>query len=365
METAEGEAAEVKEASGVTMSETESSGGFPVYGPEDVRALLDYDGCITAVRSAMARFSGDGRPQPLRTVAEIAPAAFLGLMPGWLGEPDGFGAKVISVFPDPQRPGRSFHRGIVVLFDRVSGKVECIADAGEVTEIRTAAASAVATDALARADARRLALYGCGAQAASHLHALVRVRQLEQVLVWGRSFERASRFADRMGREVSVPVRAVADAHEAAVAADIICTVTGSPAPVLLGGWVQPGTHVNAVGSSQPGPAEIDEALVVSSRYVVDSRRSALAAASEFLLAKKAGLVGDDHIVAEIGEILLGRVPGRKSKEDITVYKSLGHIVQDLAAVQYLHARAMSGGDRRPVQRAAAAEAPPGIEWRL
>lgn len=334
------------------MSETESNGGFPVYGADAVRALLDFDGCVTAIRAAMVRFSESGRAQPLRTVAEIAPSAFLGLMPGSLDEPEGFGAKVISVFPDPQRPGRSFHRGIIVLFDRVSGKVECIADAGVVTEIRTAAASAVASDALARPDARRLAIYGCGAQAASHLRALARVRQLEEVLVWGRSFERASGFADRMGSEVSVPVRAVADAREAAAAADIICTVTGSPSPVLFGAWVQPGTHVNAVGSSQPGPVEIDQALVISSRYIVDSRRSALAAAAEFLNARDAGLIDNDHIAAEIGEVLLGRVKGRTSANEITVYKSLGHIVQDLAAVKYLHTRAVTVGDRCTVQGA-------------
>jgi ornithine cyclodeaminase/alanine dehydrogenase-like protein (mu-crystallin family) len=326
---------------------SDSSGGFPVYGPEEVRDFLDYDGCIAAVRAAMSEFSAHGRPQPLRNIVEIAPSKFFALMPGSLGEPDGFGAKMFSVFPDPQQPGRSFHRGIVVLFDRDSGTVECIADAGEVTEIRTAAASAVATDALARPDARRLAVFGCGVQAASHVRALVRVRPLEEILIWGRSVERARSFADRMGREVAVPVRAIADASDAAASADIICTATGSPAPVLLGAWVRPGTHVNAVGSSHAGPVEIDHALVVSSRYIVDSRRSALAAAAEFLLAKEAGLVGDDHIVAEIGEVLLGRVPGRTSPDDITVYKSLGHVVQDLAAVKYLHSRAMREGGRR------------------
>jgi ornithine cyclodeaminase/alanine dehydrogenase-like protein (mu-crystallin family) len=330
---------------------TESSGGLPVYGPQEVRALLDYDGCIAAVRAAMSEFSAQGRPQPLRSIVEIAPSKSFALMPGSLGEPGGFGAKLFSVFPDLQQPGRSFHRGIVVLFDRESGVLECVADAGEVTEIRTAAASAVATDALARRDARRLAVFGCGVQAASHVRALVRVRPLEEILVWGRSVERASGFADRMGREVAVPIRAIADASEAAASADIICTVTGSDTPVLLGAWVQPGTHVNAVGSSRPGPVEIDHALLLSSRYIVDSRRSALAAAAEFLLAKEAGLVGDDHIAAEIGEVLLGRVPGRTSADDITVYKSLGHIVQDLAAVKYVHTRAMREGSRRTLRR--------------
>ncbi|HZT02343.1 MAG TPA: ornithine cyclodeaminase family protein [Steroidobacteraceae bacterium] len=324
------------------MTQAGPRGSVPFYGPEEVRALLDYEGCICAVRDAMAEFTADGKPQPLRSIFEIAPAKAFGMMPGTLVAPQGFGAKVLSVFADPARPGRSAHRGVVVLFDRESGQLACIADAGEVTEIRTAAASAVATDALARRDARTLAIFGCGAQAASHIRALVRVRKLEGILVWGRSMERAAAFAGQMEREVGVTVSAVADGREAA-AADIICTVTGSRTPVLLGEWVRPGTHVNAVGSSHPGPVEIDHALVKMSRYIADSRRSALAAAAEFLLAKEAGLIDDSHIVAELGEVLLGRVAGRRSTQEVTLYKSLGHIVQDLAAVSYLHARAGRG----------------------
>ena len=324
------------------MTHAGGNGGVPFYGPDEVRARLDYEGCIAAVRAAMAELSADGNAQPLRSIFEIAPARFFGLMPGTLAAPHGFGAKVLSVFGDPQRPGRSAHRGIVVLFDRESGQVSCIADAGEVTEIRTAAASAVATDALARPDARVLAMFGCGAQAASHIRALVRVRRLQQILVWGRSAERAAAFAEQMQREVAIPVRAVAEGRDAAAAAEIICTVSGARTPVLLGEWVRPGTHVNAVGSSHAGPVEVDHALVRKSRFIVDSRRSALAAAAEFLLAKEAGLIDDSHIVAEIGEVLLGRIPGRTSPEEITIYKSLGHIVQDLAAVSYLHARAGS-----------------------
>lgn len=325
------------------MKEEDCAGSVPYYGPREVRAALDYDGCMEAVRAAMAAFSADGNPQPLRNIVEIAPGKLFGLMPGTLTAPYGFGAKVLSVFADPAQAGRAVHRGLVVLFDRESGRVSCIAEAGEVTEIRTAAASAVATDVLAREDARTLAIFGCGAQAAAHVRALVRVRQLQTILVWGRSVERAALFAQRMAREVGIAVRAVAEARAAAAQADIICTVTGARTPVLLGEWVRPGTHVNAVGSSHAGPVEIDQALVLASRYIVDSRRSAMAAAAEFLLAKEAGAIDDGHIVAEIGEVLLGRIPGRTSPREITVYKSLGHIVQDLAAVSYLHARAGCG----------------------
>ena len=165
-------------------------GTVPFYGPEEVRAALDYDGCMAVVRTAMAEFSADGRPQPLRNIFEIDPEKFFGLMPGTLAAPHGFGAKLLSVFGDPRQPGRSAHRGVVVLFDRESGHVTCIADAGEVTEIRTAAASAVATDVLARRDAKILTIFGCGLQATSHIRALIRVRHLEEILVWGRSADR-------------------------------------------------------------------------------------------------------------------------------------------------------------------------------
>jgi ornithine cyclodeaminase len=319
---------------------------FPLYRAEDVRRLLDYDGCIAAVHEAMARFSAEGKPQPLRTIDEVAPSKLFALMPGSLPGPQGFGAKILSIFPDPARPGRSPHRGVVVLFEREHGKVECIADAEAVTEIRTAAASAVATAALARTDARRLAIFGCGLQAASHIRALTRVRPLEEVLVWGRSQQRARELAREMAQETGLPVRAVSDARAAAAAADILCTVTSSATPVLLGEWVRPGTHVNVVGSSHAVPVEVDHALVLASRFIVDSRRSALAAAAEFLRAKAAGLIGDEHIAAEIGEVLIGRIPGRRSAEEITVYKSLGHIVQDLAALTYLHAKAQGAAPR-------------------
>ncbi|HEV7138389.1 MAG TPA: ornithine cyclodeaminase family protein [Steroidobacteraceae bacterium] len=325
------------------MTAAHAPGAVRFYGPQDVRAALDYDGCIAAVRHAMADFSADVRPQPLRSIVEIGPAKLFGLMPGALAAPQGFGAKVLSVFADPAQPGRSAHRGVVVLFERDSGELSCIADAGEVTAIRTAAASAVATDALARRDARTLAIFGCGTQAAAHIRALARVRRLERILVWGRSAEGARVFAQGMQEEVGIAVAAVAEGREAAARADIICTVTASRTAVLFGQWVRPGTHVNAVGSSHPGPVEIDHALLQACRYIVDSRQSALSAASEFLLAKEAGLIDDAHIVAEIGEVLLGRVPGRQSAEQITLYKSLGHIVQDLAAVSYLHSRAGAG----------------------
>jgi ornithine cyclodeaminase len=315
---------------------------IPFYSRDDVHRLLDMDGCIGAVRDAMIGLTRSP-PQPLRSIVELAPGKLFALMPGSLPVPDGFGAKVVTAFSNPDQPGRSVHRGLVVLFDFETGEVECIADAGEVTEVRTAAASAVATAALARDDARRLAIFGTGAQAASHLRAIVRVRPIEGISIWGRTAEAARTLAGRTSEELGIPARAVADAREAAASADIICTVTGAREPILLGAWVRPGTHVNVVGSSHLGPVEVDHELVVRSRFIADSRPAVLAAGAEFHNAKGAGLIGDDHVVAEIGEVLTGTIPGRTSPNEITLYKSLGNIVQDLAATQYLHAKAQAG----------------------
>lgn len=312
---------------------------YPVFDAQDVNSLLDYDGCITAIRHAMAQFSANGIAQPLRSMFSVDQGRSVALMPGALSAPEGMGAKLITVYHDPRRAGRSAHRGVVVLFDRETGEVACVADAGEITHIRTAAASAVATDVMARPDARVLGIYGCGAQAASHIAALPRVRQFEKILVWGRDPDRAAAFAAEMAGKAGVPVQAVSRGEDVAMAADVICTVTSSATPILRRSWVRPGTHINVVGSSYAGPTEIDSDLVVASRFIVDSRASALAAAAEFLIAKEAGLLVDAHIVAEIGEVLLGRVSGRVAADEITIYKSLGHVVQDLAATAYIHAK--------------------------
>ncbi|MFL9886719.1 ornithine cyclodeaminase family protein [Paraburkholderia agricolaris] len=321
----------------------------PLYfDANDVLAHLDYPGCIMAVRDAMTSFTASAKEQPLRTAIEIEPGKVLGIMPGFLPSDERFGAKVLSVFEDHTRPGRSAHRGSIVLFNTADGTVECVADAEQITLIRTAAASAVATDALARPSAKRLVIFGCGAQARSHILAIQHVRSLREIVVWGRNKEVSDNFAERMKAETNLPIRSEADAKAAAANADIICTVTGAQTPILLGQWVRPGTHVNVVGSSHPGPVEIDDALVLASRFVVDSRRSALSAAAEYLKAKAAGLIDERHIVAEIGEVLLERVAGRTSESDITLYKSLGHVVQDLAAAAYIRTKAGLAAAKTP-----------------
>lgn len=315
---------------------------FTVYRAGDVNALLDYEGCIAAMRRAMAALSRDSREQPLRTIIPVHEGRLFAWMPGMSSGEAGFGAKLFSVFRDPAQGGRATHQGIVALFEAEAGSVVCVADAHEITRIRTACASAMATDALARQEASTLAVFGCGTQAEAHIRAIPLVRSINQIRIWGRAEGTARAFARRMCDATGIEVTAVLDPREAAIGADIICTVTGSAEPILFRDWVTPGAHINAVGSSHAGPVEIEPELVAASAYFVEYRRSALVAAAEFLRARELGLIDDDHIRAEIGEVLNGTAPGRTNQAEITLYKSLGHVVQDLAAARYIHDRASS-----------------------
>jgi ornithine cyclodeaminase len=306
---------------------------------DEVVRRLTYDLCIPIVRDAMIAFSRGETKQLLRSILPLSEDRLFGVMPGALGAHAPFGAKLIAVFQGNAAPGRPSHQGLVVLFDPQTGAPVSIVDAGEITAIRTAAASAVATAALARPDARRLAIIGCGEQAGTHARAIARVRCLERIVVWGRSPERARAFAERMQAELAIPIDAAGSVPEAVAQADVICTVTSATEPVLKGAWVQPGTHLNLVGSSYAGPTEVDNDLVVRSRLIADSREGILHQGAEFLRAKEAGLVGDDHIVAEIGQVLTGEIEGRRSPDEITIYKSIGHVVQDLASAWALYSQ--------------------------
>jgi ornithine cyclodeaminase len=310
---------------------------------DEIARRLTYDLCIPIVREAMIAFSRGETKQLLRSILPLAEGRLFGVMPGAMGGRAVFGAKLISVFPENFAKGAQSHQGVVVLFDPDSGAPVCIAHAGEITAIRTAAASAVATDALARVDASRLALLGYGEQAHTHARAIAKVRKLRTIAVWGRSRERARAFADAMQAELGAEAIAAASAREAVADADIICTVTSAREPILEGRWVRPGAHVNIVGSSYAGPVEVDNDLVVRARFIADSREGVIAQGAEFLSAKRCGLIGDDHIVAEIGQVLAGDVPGRRNSEEITAYKSLGHIVQDLASAWALYVQPDAG----------------------
>ena len=307
---------------------------------EEVARRLTYEVCIPIVRDAMIAFSKGETRQLLRSIIPLAEGRLFGVMPGAMGGRAPFGAKLISVFPENFALGRQSHQGLVILFDPESGAPVCVVDAGEVTAIRTAAASAVATNVLARKDSSRLAILGYGEQATTHARAISKVRNLESIAIWGRSHERARAWAERMQKEIAVEVVTAETVERAVAKADIICTVTSAAEPILKGTWVRPGTHLNLVGSSHAGPSEVDNDLVVRSRFIVDSREGVLAQGAEFLRAKAAGLIGDGHIAGEIGQVLAGEIEGRCSAAEITVYKSLGHVVQDLSTAWALYSQA-------------------------
>jgi len=305
---------------------------------DEIRERLTYDVCIPIVREAMIAFSRGETKQLLRAILPLGDGRLFGSMPGAMGERKVFGAKLISVFPENFAKSVQSHQGVVVLFDGETGAPVCILHAGEITAVRTAAASAVATDALARKTAARLAILGYGEQARTHARAISKVRKLEAITVWGRSADLAAAYAEEMQAELNIAIIPAPTARACVTDADIVCTVTAAKEPILEGQWLRPGAHVNIVGSSFAGPVEVDNDLVVRTRFIADSREGVLAQGAEFLCAKHAGLVSDDHIAGEIGQVLAGDVEGRQSETQITAYKSLGHIVQDLASAWALYA---------------------------
>jgi ornithine cyclodeaminase len=230
----------------------------------------------------------------------------------------------------------------VLLFEVERGQLVAIMDATAITAIRTAAVSGVATRALAREDAEDLAILGAGAQALTHLEAMCLARPIRRVRVWSRSSERARRFVIQALDLCDIPVDAAGSPSEAVAGASIVCTVTAAREPVLLGEWLEQGTHVNAVGASLPTARELDSEAVRRSRLYVDRRESALNEAGDFLIPKREGRITDGHIVGELGDLLLGRIPGRRSPDEITVFKSLGLAVEDVAAAHLVHAKAIA-----------------------
>jgi ornithine cyclodeaminase/alanine dehydrogenase-like protein (mu-crystallin family) len=305
--------------------------GLLVISREEVAAHLGYEACIPLMREAMIALSTGRTRQLLRSILDLDAGRAFGVMPGAME--DTFGAKVISVFP-AAASGAPSHQGFVALFDPETGALAAIVDASELTAIRTAAASAAATQALARPDARRLAIIGTGEQALRHAEAIAAARPLERITIWGRSSDKARALAERVSGVAAASV-------EAAVAeADIVCTVTASPEPLLRSEWVRDGTHLNIVGSSRAGPVEIDTSLVRRARFFADHKEGVLRQGAEWLVALAEGAVGEDHLLGEIGEVFAGTLPGRTGADEVTLYKSLGSIVQDLAAGWYLVRRA-------------------------
>jgi len=308
-----------------------------VLNHHEVEQLLPMPECIAVMEQALTALARGEAHQPLRTIV-IPPEVkgVLAMMPTYRGGSEPlFGLKAICVFPGNAAIGKDAHQGGVMLFDGTTGEPRALVNASAITAIRTAAVSGVATRALARENAGELAIIGAGVQARSHLEAIACVRKLKRVRVSARRFESAQRFATEMQPAFPFPIEPIETAEQAIRDADIVVTVTTSREPVVKREWVSFGTHINAVGTFSPKAREIDTATVAAATLFVDRRESAINEAGDYLIAAAEGAIGPDHIKAELGEVLAGTHPGRTSDDEITIFKSLGLAIEDLAAADY------------------------------
>lgn len=305
---------------------------------DEVKQWLPMSECVEVMAEALKSLAACQVVLPLRPIMWLPERiGALAMMPAYSGSLKVMGVKVLSIFPHNHGTPHDSHRGAVLLFEAEHGQLLAIIDATEITAIRTAAVSGVATQALAQPGASRLAIFGSGVQAWSHLAAMACVRPISHVQVWSRSIERAQRFAERAAQYYNLNVEARRTAEAAVQDADIICTTTSSREPVLLGEWLKPGMHLNAVGACTPTTRELDAAAMLKSRLFTDSRESLLNEAGDFIIPQKEGTLQEDHIAGELGEVLLERVRGRASAKDITLFKSLGLGIEDVAAAHHIY----------------------------
>lgn len=316
----------------------------------DVRAVLPMPDLIAAMETALSQFSAGAVKQPVRSVIEVGEhRAFFGIMPAALDDPPAVGAKLVTVYERNHHIGLPSHLATIILLDHATGALRAVLDGRYITEARTAAVSAVSVRHLARADAKTLAVIGSGVQARSHVEAIRHVRTLSEIRVWSRDAGRRESFAADVSASTGLPVRVASRAGEALFGADLIVLATSSRTPVIDSEDVAPGTHTVAVGACRPDQQEMPGALVARARLFVDSRAAALQEAGDFLIPMRAGLFGPDHIAGELGEVVSGRVAGRTSPEQITVFKSLGLAVEDVVAAGLAVSRARPAGLGTPL----------------
>jgi alanine dehydrogenase len=311
---------------------------------KDVRQVLLTDDLIAAMETALDQFSAGAVRQPLRIVVDVGGHAFYGVMPAFIQQPPALGTKLVSVFHSNAALGLPSHLATIVLLDPETGALQAIMDGRYITEARTAAVSAASAKHLARPDARVLAVLGSGVQARSHIDALTRVRPFEEVRVWGRDPGHVGTLVEAITPHVRARVVASSSAGEAAAGADVIALVTASPEPVLARGSVRDGAHICAVGACRLDQREMDTALVRDARVFVDSRVGALAEAGDLVIPIREGAIDASHIAGELGDVFGGRIPGRQHAAEITIFKSLGMAVEDVAAARLAFERASERG---------------------
>jgi ornithine cyclodeaminase len=309
---------------------------------DEAAQLLTMARCIDLMAEALEALARGKVYLPLRMVIQPPNASgMMALMPSYVsGERAAYGLKAICVSPNNPAIGKDSHQGAVMLFSAETGELLAMVNASAVTAIRTAAVSGLATRLLARKDAGDLAIIGAGVQARAHLAAMAEVRAIERVRVADVNHERARQFAAEMSSHYPFPIEASPSSEQAVLNADIIVTVTNASAPVLRREWIADGAHLNVVGACRPSAREVDAATMAVSKLYVDLRESTFNESGDYILAAKEGAIGPDHILGEIGELLIGKATGRTSDRDITLFKALGLGIEDLAAAEYLYRQA-------------------------
>jgi ornithine cyclodeaminase/alanine dehydrogenase-like protein (mu-crystallin family) len=311
-----------------------------VLSHDDVKRLLPMGECIDLMAETLSELARGRMWLPLRFVVHPPEEeSLLGLMPAHRSEPHrAYGLKAVCIFPGNPAKGLDAHQGGVLLFDGETGQLRALLDGSAVTAVRTAAVSAVATRALARPDASELAILGAGVQARSHLEAMSALEQFERARVWSRTPEAVEALVAET--KAAFQLKAAESAEDAVRDADVVVTVTSAREPIVSREWLAPGTHVTAVGSSISSTRELDTETMEAAALFADARESMVNESGDYLMA---GL-GPEHIRAELGEVLIGSQEGRRSDEELTVFKSLGLAVEDLAAAEHVYARAKAEG---------------------
>jgi ornithine cyclodeaminase len=323
---------------------------FRLLSGTDVATLVTMNDVIAAMEQALRGFSAGEVIQPVRTVLPLGDRGFLGVMPAVVTEPEAVGAKLVTVVPRNAALGLPTHLAAVLLFSPRTGALIGVVDGRTITELRTAAASAVSANLLATEDASVLAIIGSGVQARSHLDALEQIFELSEVRVYSPTPEHQQAFVTDMETITKARMVGTDSAHQAVSGADIIVLATSSPEPVVQNEWIKGGAHVISVGACRPDAREMDPALVRRGRLFVDSRSAALVEAGDIVIGIQEGLFSAAHIVGELGEVLGGRVEGRRSPRDVTIFKSLGLAVEDVVAADLVYRRAVQHGVGRELQ---------------
>lgn len=301
-----------------------------------VREILTPEVLIPLMEEALKGCASGEVLQPARTIHSFPGGKLFGFMPAYLGDEDYFGAKIVTAVPANEGTEYPSHLGSVLVFDSRHGALRGMVDATSVTELRTSAVSAVATRLLARQDAHVLALIGCGAQARGHIRCLSHVRKIDEIRLYARRPEHVRQLQQEVEAQYGIRAVACTSVREAVEPADIICTLTPSKEPLLEWEWVRPGTHINAVGTFSPTTREVSSQLVAHARLYADEVAAMRRESGEYLIPLQEGLITEDHVVGSIGDVLLGRAPGRGDEREVTLFDSLGLACEDLAAAKYV-----------------------------